>query len=78
MGVVASGSAPLPPGSEQNAVIKTVTDELSDKGFVVAQADKHIGACVLILPGPFARPSLFGPWVGLCSRHNLHQQVGQH
>ena len=42
MGVVAPGSAPLPPGTEQNTVLKTVTDELSDKGFVVAQADKLV------------------------------------
>ena len=42
MGVVAPGSAPLPPGREQNTVLKTVTDELSDKGFVVAQADKLV------------------------------------
>ena len=42
MGVVAPGSAPLPPGTEQNTILKTVTDELSDKGFVVAQADKLV------------------------------------
>ena len=32
----------LPPGAAQTAVLKTVTDELSDKGFVVAQADKLV------------------------------------
>ena len=32
----------LPPGAAQTAVLKTVTDELSDKGFVVAQADKRV------------------------------------
>src|SRR6478609_3281161 len=29
-------SGPLPPGAAQDAVLKAVTDELSDKGFVVA------------------------------------------
>jgi NADH-quinone oxidoreductase subunit B len=35
-------SAPLPPGSAQDAVLKAVTDEISDKGFVVAQLDKVV------------------------------------
>ena len=34
--------APLKPGTEQNLILSQVTDELSDKGFVVAQADKLI------------------------------------
>ena len=34
--------APLKPGAEQNAILSHVTDELSDKGFVIAQADKLI------------------------------------
>jgi NADH-quinone oxidoreductase subunit B len=38
MGV--SGS--LPPGPAQDAVLKSVTDEISDKGFVVAQLDKVV------------------------------------
>ncbi len=42
MGIVAHGSAPLPPGADQTAVLKSVTDELADKGFVVAQADKLV------------------------------------
>jgi len=42
MGIVVSGSAPLPPGADQAAVLTTVTDELADKGFVVAQADKLV------------------------------------
>ena len=42
MGVVAPGSAALPPGADQTAVLTTVTDELADKGFVVAQADKLV------------------------------------
>ena len=33
---------PLPPGAAQDAVLKSVTDELSDKGFVVAQLDKVV------------------------------------
>jgi NADH-quinone oxidoreductase subunit B len=35
-------SAPLPPGSAQDAVLGAVTDEISDKGFVVAQLDKVV------------------------------------
>ena len=35
-------SGPLPPGAAQDAVLKAVTDELSDKGFVVAQMDKVV------------------------------------
>tara|TARA_E500000331_G_scaffold317623_1_gene329151 strand:+ start:577 stop:1119 length:543 start_codon:yes stop_codon:yes gene_type:complete len=42
MGVVAPGSTALPPGADQTAVLTTVTDELADKGFVVAQADKLV------------------------------------
>jgi NADH-quinone oxidoreductase subunit B len=35
-------SAPLPPGAAQDAALKAVTDELSDKGFVVANLDKVV------------------------------------
>ena len=35
-------SKPLAPGAAQDAVLKAVTDELSDKGFVVAQLDKVV------------------------------------
>ena len=35
-------SGPLPPGPAQDAVLKAVTDELADKGFVVAQMDKVV------------------------------------
>jgi NADH-quinone oxidoreductase subunit B len=42
MGIVASESALLPPGANQTAILNTVTDELADKGFVVAQADKLV------------------------------------
>jgi NADH-quinone oxidoreductase subunit B len=35
-------SAPLPPGPAQDAALKAVTDELSDKGFVVAHLDKVV------------------------------------
>jgi NADH-quinone oxidoreductase subunit B len=35
-------SAPLPPGSAQDAVLRAVADEISDKGFVVAQLDKVV------------------------------------
>jgi NADH-quinone oxidoreductase subunit B len=40
MGV--SNTAPLPPGPAQDLALKSVTDELSDKGFVVAQMDKLV------------------------------------
>ena len=35
-------SGPLPPGAAQDAVLKAVTDEISDRGFVVAQIDKVV------------------------------------
>ncbi len=38
--VAAANEAPLAPGVQQDALLKTVTDELEDKGFVVAQLDK--------------------------------------
>jgi len=33
---------PLPPGEDQDQVLRAVTDELSDRGFVVAQLDKLV------------------------------------
>ena len=43
MGVTASADTrPLPAGAAQDAVLKTVTDALTDKGFVVAQVDKLV------------------------------------
>ncbi len=38
----ASSTRPLPPGPEQDAVLESVTGELSEKGFVVAQLDKLV------------------------------------
>jgi len=35
-------SGALPPGAAQDAVLKAVTDEISDRGFVVAQIDKVV------------------------------------
>ncbi|MDP6787207.1 MAG: NADH-quinone oxidoreductase subunit B family protein [Rhodospirillales bacterium] len=35
-------AAPLPPGSEQDALLKRVTGELTDKGFVVAKLDNLV------------------------------------
>jgi NADH-quinone oxidoreductase subunit B len=32
----------LPPGPEQDAVLKAATDELQDKGFIIAQVDKLV------------------------------------
>ena len=34
---------PLPPGAAQDRVLRQVTDELGDKGFVIAQLDKLVG-----------------------------------
>ena len=34
--------APLKPGPQQDMILGHVTDELSDKGFVVAQMDKLV------------------------------------
>ena len=42
MGISTPATQPLPPGVEQSAVLKTVSDELADKGFVIAQADKLV------------------------------------
>ena len=35
-----AGSRPVPPGAEQDAILRAVGDELQNRGFVVAQADK--------------------------------------
>ena len=44
MGVIdPNGAPPLPPGAAQDAVLKAVTDEIQNKGFVVAQYDKLVG-----------------------------------
>jgi NADH-quinone oxidoreductase subunit B len=37
-----AGLASLPPGAAQDAALKAVTDELQDKGFVIAQVDKLV------------------------------------
>ena len=42
MGVITAPNAPLPPGPQQDALLKAVTDEMADKGFVVAQLDKLV------------------------------------
>jgi NADH-quinone oxidoreductase subunit B len=34
--------SPLPPGEEQDAILRQVTGELTDKGFVVASVDKLV------------------------------------
>ena len=34
--------APLPPGPEQDALLRSATDELQDKGLIVAQLDKLV------------------------------------
>ena len=43
MGVgTARETAPLPPGAAQDLVLRTATDELQDKGFIVANLDKAV------------------------------------
>ena len=39
MGVIAADQ-PIPPGAEQDRVLKQATDDLEDKGFIVANLDK--------------------------------------
>ncbi|MBI1776902.1 MAG: NADH-quinone oxidoreductase subunit B [Proteobacteria bacterium] len=39
----AASGALLPPGLEQDALLKAATEELTDKGFIVAQLDKLVG-----------------------------------
>jgi NADH-quinone oxidoreductase subunit B len=34
--------APLPPGAAQDALLRRATDELQDKGFIVAQLDNLV------------------------------------
>jgi NADH-quinone oxidoreductase subunit B len=38
-GATVSGLAPIPPGATQDALLRSVTDEMTDKGFVVASLD---------------------------------------
>ena len=45
MGIItdpAQGQAPLPPGPQQDALLRQVTGELQDKGFVIASIDKLV------------------------------------
>jgi len=42
MGVTAADTRALGPGADQDRMLRTVTDELQDKGFVVAQLDKLV------------------------------------
>jgi NADH-quinone oxidoreductase subunit B len=40
--------APLPPGADQDEILRQVTGELQDKGFVIANVDK-LGAHRLVM-----------------------------
>ncbi|MBV8472138.1 MAG: NADH-quinone oxidoreductase subunit B, partial [Hyphomicrobiales bacterium] len=42
MGVNEVAGAPLAPGAQQDALLRQVTDEMQEKGFVVAQIDKLV------------------------------------
>ena len=33
---------PIPPGADQDAILRAVGEELGERGFVVAQADKLV------------------------------------
>jgi len=37
-----TGLAPIPPGATQDALLRSVTDEMTDKGFVVASLDSLV------------------------------------
>jgi len=39
-------AAPIPPGADQDAILRAVGDEITNRGFVIAKADK-----LLIGPG---------------------------
>lgn len=41
-GIQSATAVPLPPGPEQDALLRQVTNDLTDKGFVVAQLDKLV------------------------------------
>src|ERR1700744_4685335 len=38
-----NAAQPIPPGPAQDALLRTVTDEIQEKGFVIAQLDKLVG-----------------------------------
>ena len=42
MGVIETPTRPLPPGGEQNLLLKPATDEVQDRGFVVATLDNLV------------------------------------
>ena len=42
MGVIAPRGGTLPPGAAQDAALTRVTDEIADKGFIVASLDKLV------------------------------------
>ena len=42
MGVIETPARPLPPGSEQNLLLRAATEDVQDKGFVVATLDNLV------------------------------------
>ena len=40
-----SPNKPIPPGKDQDAILGAVADEIANRGFVVAQADKLFNGC---------------------------------
>ena len=42
MGVIETPSRPIPPGGEQDLLLKAATEEVQDKGFIVATLDNLV------------------------------------
>jgi NADH-quinone oxidoreductase subunit B len=42
MGVIETPTRPLPPGTEQNVLLKAATEEVQDQGFIVAKLDNVV------------------------------------
>ena len=51
MGVIETPTRLIPPGSEQNVLLKAATEEVQDKGFVVAKLDNTTCIFAGILTG---------------------------
>ena len=49
MGVI-TPSEPIPPGQEQDVLLRAATEELQDRGFIVSSLDSLVNGC-----SPFCR-----------------------